>query len=115
MDISPDCAEKPGRLKIRIALVEEIGRIIGKPRPIVSTHPAFAVFVASVIGFFVHDVFLTREEIDGLMAGLLCTASQPAGETRLTVWARENARSLGIRYSSELARRRNRLKSYEEL
>jgi NADH dehydrogenase len=58
---------------------------------------------------------LTREEIDGLMADLLCTSSQPAGETRLTDWARENADSLGTRYSSELARRRDRLKSYEEL
>jgi NADH dehydrogenase len=96
-------------------LVEEIGRIIGKPRPIVSVHPAFAHFVASIIGRVVNDVFLTREEIDGLMAGLLCTASQPTGETRLTDWARENARSLGTRYSSELARRRNRLKAYEEL
>jgi len=96
-------------------LVEEVGRIIGKPRPIVSVPPAFAYFVASVIGRIVNDVFLTREEIDGLMADLLCTASRPTGETRLSDWARENAHSLGSRYSSELARRRDRLKSYEEL
>jgi len=96
-------------------LVEEVGRIIGRPRPIVSVHPAFAYFVASVIGRIVNDVFLTREEIDGLMADLLCTASRPTGETRLSDWARENAHSLGSRYSSELARRRDRLKSYEEL
>lgn len=96
-------------------LVEEIGRIIGKPRPILSVPPAFAHLVASVIGRVVHDVFLTREEIDGLMADLLFTSSPPAGETKLTDWARENAHSLGIRYSSELARRRNRLKAYEEL
>ena len=96
-------------------LVEEVGRIIGKPRPILSVHPAFAHFVASIIGHVVNDVFLTREEIDGLMAGLLFTSSQPTGETKLTDWARENAHSLGTRYSSELARRRNRRKAYEEL
>jgi NADH dehydrogenase len=96
-------------------LVEEIGHIIGKRRPIVSVHPLLGRLVASVIGRLVNDVFLTREEIDGLMAGLLCTSSQPTGETKLTDWTRENAESLGIRYSSELARRRNRLKSYEEL
>ena len=96
-------------------LVEEIGRIIGIHRPIVSVHPALGHFVASVIGRFVNDVFLTREEIDGLMADLLSTSSQPTGKTRLTDWARENAHSLGIRYSSELARRRDRLKSYDEL
>lgn len=96
-------------------LVEEVGRIIGKPRPILSVHPAFAHFVASIIGRVVNDVFLTREEIDGLMADLLFTSSQPTGETKLTDWARENAHSLGARYSSELARRRNRLKAYGEL
>jgi uncharacterized protein YbjT (DUF2867 family) len=96
-------------------LVEVIGRLIGKPRPIVSIHPALAHLVATIIGLFVHDVFLTREEIDGLMANLLCTSSQPTGETRLTDWARQNADTLGIHYSSELARRRNRQKSYEEL
>jgi NADH dehydrogenase len=97
------------------SLVEEIGRIIGTPRPIVSVHPALGHVVASVIGRLVGDVLLTREEIDGLMADLLCTSSQPTGETKLTDWARENADSLGTRYSSELARRRDRLKSYEEL
>ena len=96
-------------------LVEEIGRIIGAPRVIVSVHPAIAYVVALIIGRVVNDVFLTREEIDGLMANLLCTSSQPTGQTRLTDWARENARSLGVRYSSELARRRDRLKSYENL
>jgi uncharacterized protein YbjT (DUF2867 family) len=96
-------------------LVEEIGRIIGKPRPILSVPPAFAHFVASIIGRVVNDVVLTREEIDGLMADLLFTSSPPTGETKLTDWARENAHALGSRYSSELARRRNGLKAYEEL
>jgi uncharacterized protein YbjT (DUF2867 family) len=96
-------------------LVEEIGRIIGKPRPLVPVHPGLAHFVASIIGLVVHDVFLTREEIEGLMADLLCTSSQPAGKTRLTDWARENANSLGVRYSSELARRRDRLRAYDQL
>lgn len=96
-------------------LVEEIGRIIGKPRPIVSVPPAVAYAVASVVGRLVNDVFLTREEIVGLMADLLCTASPPTGETRLTDWARANAGSLGTHYSSELARRRDRLKAYEDL
>jgi NADH dehydrogenase len=96
-------------------LVEEIGRIIGKHRPIVSVPAAIAHFVASIVGLVVNDVFLTREEIAGLMADLLYTSSEPSGETKLSDWVRENANSLGIRYSSELARRSNRLKAYEEL
>ena len=96
-------------------LVEEIGRIIGKPRPILPVPPAFGHFVASIIGRVVNDVFLTREEIDGLMADLLFTSSQPTGETSSPTGRERMRHSLGIRYSSELARRRNRLKAYEEL
>jgi uncharacterized protein YbjT (DUF2867 family) len=96
-------------------LVEEIGRIIGKPRPIVRIPPGLAWLAASLIGRAVDDVFLTREEIDGLMADLLFTTSPPAGQTRLTDWARANAASLGTRYSNELARRRDRMKAYEDL
>jgi NADH dehydrogenase len=61
------------------------------------------------------DVMITREEIKGLMAGLLCVDALPAGDTRLSDWAREHADHLGVRYASELARRRNRTESYENL
>jgi NADH dehydrogenase len=96
-------------------LVREIGSAIGRPRPIVSVPPWFGRLVASVIGRVVGDVVLTREEIQGLMAGLLCTSSEPAGSTRLTVWARQHAATLGARYASELARRRDRRSAYAEL
>jgi len=58
---------------------------------------------------------ITRQEIEGLMQGLLCTDSPPAGQTRLTDWAREHADTLGQRYASELARRRDRQSAYERL
>lgn len=96
-------------------LVEEIGRIIGKPRPIIPVPPGVGLLVATLIGRMVNDVFLTREEIEGLMAGLLCTTSPPAGKTHLTDWARDNAQRLGLHYASELARRRNRLEPYADL
>jgi uncharacterized protein YbjT (DUF2867 family) len=96
-------------------LVCEIGRIIGKPRPILSISPAVGASIASIIGRLTGDVFLTRAEIDGLMQNLLRTHSPPAGETRLTQWAEEHAATLGQHYASEVARRRNRLESYEKL
>ena len=40
------------------------------------------------------------------MANLLYVDGPPAGTTRLSDWARENADRLGRRYASELARRR---------
>jgi NADH dehydrogenase len=61
------------------------------------------------------DVMITWDEVKGLMAGLLWTASPPAGSTRLSEWARANAEALGVRYASELARRRNRTASYDRL
>jgi len=96
-------------------LVETIGRIIGRPRRIISVSPTVGHLVASVIGKLVGDVFLTREEIAGLMRGLLATSSPPAGKTKLTDWAKAHAAQLGCRYSSELARRRNRTQAYENL
>jgi len=96
-------------------LVEQIGRIIGKPRPIVSIPPAVGYVVGAVLGKAVGDVVITREEIEGLMANLLCTDSPPAGETRLTEWVRIHADTLGLRYASEVARRKDRETAYEAL
>lgn len=88
-------------------LVKEIGKAIGKKRPIMSVPPSIAYIVAKIIGKMLNDVLLTRDEIEGLMAGLLCVDSPPTGKTRLTDWTREHAESLGKQYSSELARRKN--------
>ena len=96
-------------------LVRTIGEIIGKRRPIISIPPGMGRLAAAVIGKMVGDVFLTPEEIQGLMRDLLCTASPPAGHTALTTWAQAHANTLGMRYASELARRRNRRAAYEDL
>ncbi|MEK7310061.1 MAG: hypothetical protein AAB038_04515 [Planctomycetota bacterium] len=41
------------------------------------------------------------------MANLLCTQSSPTGQTRFTDWLKENTATLGVHYSSELARRKH--------
>jgi len=96
-------------------LVREIGAAIGVQRPMMSLPPWLGYLVAVLVGKFVGDVTLTREEIDGLMRDLLYTDSPPAGETRLTDWASEHAHTLGHHYASELARHRDRLNTYENL
>ena len=93
-------------------LVQTVGDIIGRSRAVVSVPPAIGYAVAWVIGRLLRDVVITREEIAGLMAGLLHVESPPAGSTRLTDWARSHATSLGLRYTSELARRRDRHSAY---
>ena len=92
-------------------LIETIGRIIGVRRPIISIPPRVGHLVAWMLGLVLGDVMLTREEIGALMADLLCTDSPPAGRTRLTEWAAAHAQQLGLRYASELARRRDRERS----
>ena len=94
-------------------LVRTIGEIIGKPRPIVPVPPALGYGAGWIVGKLVGDTVVTREEIAGLMQNLLVTGSPPAGETKLTDWAREHAATLGINYANELARRRDRTGAYE--
>jgi NAD(P)-dependent dehydrogenase (short-subunit alcohol dehydrogenase family) len=65
-----------------------------------------------LLGKLVGDVVITRDEVEGLMQGLLATGSEPAGRTKLSTWAREHAETLGRRYASELGRRRNRRVAY---
>jgi len=96
-------------------LVEEIGRIIGKPRPIVLIPRDLGYFVGSIVGRIVGDVTITHDEIEGLMADLLYTDSHPVGKTRLAEWSREHAATLGVHYANELARRKNRTTAYEQL
>jgi NADH dehydrogenase len=96
-------------------LVEVIGEAIGCRRPIISIPPGLGVAVGRLVGALVGDVVITPEEVAGLMQNLLVTTSPAAGHTALSGWGLEHRESLGRRYSSELARRRDRRKSYEDL
>jgi len=86
-------------------LVETIAEAIGRHRRIVRVPPPAGFAIGWVLGKLLGDVVITRQEVQGLMADLLCTDSPPAGQTRLTDWARQHAERLGTRYASELGRR----------
>ena len=93
-------------------LVYAIGEIIGVQRPILTLPPTLAYVAGSVVGRLMGDVMITWPEVKGLMADLLYTDSPATGTTRLTDWARENRDRLGIRYASELKRRKDRFSAY---
>lgn len=93
-------------------LVTTIGECIGKRRPIVSMPVWMGYMAGAIIGRFVNDVMITREEIEGLMADLLYVDSLPAGATKLSDWVRERSSTLGLTYTSELARRVSRESEY---
>ena len=94
-------------------LIQTIGKIIGKKRPVLSVPPTLVYIAGSIINRVVNDVLITREEIEGLMANLLYVNSDPTGKTRLTDWIEEHAESLGRQYTSELARRIDRETEYK--
>jgi uncharacterized protein YbjT (DUF2867 family) len=96
-------------------LVLQIGAILGRRRPILYLPPVIGYAAGWTIGKLMNDIMITRDEIEGLMQDLLHTNAPPAGTTRLTDWARQNATSLGAHYASELARRRDRKAAYENL
>ena len=94
------------------ALVKAIGAAIGRPRPLVKVSPGIGYCFAKLVGIFMNDTFITREEIRGLMDEMLFVTTPPTGKTPLTVWMQKNAATLGRRYASELDRRRNRQMPY---
>lgn len=94
-------------------LVETIGNIIGKKRFVIPVPPFIGYLAGNIIGKIVGDLFITREEIDGLMRDLLYVKTAPNGKTQLTKWARDYADTLGRHYSSELARRKDRTIEYK--
>ncbi len=93
-------------------LVGQIANIIGKKRPIISIPPQIGSIASVIIGKIVGDIIVTREEIKGLLDGTLITDSPPQGKTKLTEWAKKHAETLGMSYTSELARRKDRRKKY---
>jgi NADH dehydrogenase len=71
---------------------------------IIHIRPGLALFLSQLVGYLVRDVVLTREEMEGLMAGLLASPGPPTGQTRLSHWLEENRDRLGTRYAPELRR-----------
>ena len=71
---------------------------------LVHTPPSVGLALTGLVGLLVRDVVLTRDEIAGLMAGLLTSDSPPTGSTSLSGWIDRNVDHLGRRYVSELRR-----------
>lgn len=67
--------------------------------------PAPAVpLLARLVGRAVKDVVLTRQELAGLMAGLVTTEGKATGEVVFTEWLAAHSDTLGRQWASELGR-----------
>ena len=94
-------------------LVAMIRDTLGLQRPVIGVPPALAYWAGLGIGMFVGDVFVTREEIRGLMADTLHVAgAAPTGATILSDWVRRHKETIGLRYHGEMPRRKDRKKAY---
>jgi NADH dehydrogenase len=93
-------------------LIQDLCRALEVRRPIVSVPPWLGYAAGWVLGRFLGDILITRDEIEGLMKDLLATGSSPVGQVKLSAWARQHAQTLGRRYATELGRRRDRRVAY---
>ena len=86
------------------ALLHLLASAVGSRCRFVHTSPTVSLALTRLVGVVIRDVVLTRDEIDGLMAGLLTSDSPATGTTSLSAWLDENGEGLGRRYVSELRR-----------
>jgi NADH dehydrogenase len=85
-------------------LVALIKTKIGSRAILLHAPERLTLWLSQVIGTWVKDVVLTRDEIDGLSANLLVSDGKPTGATHLSDWLKANAASVGVQYASELGR-----------
>ena len=86
------------------ALLRLIASSMGAPCRLVHTPPSLGLTLTRLVGLIMRDVVLTRDEVDGLMDGLLTSDAAPTGTTALSSWLEDNSHHLGRRYASELNR-----------
>jgi NADH dehydrogenase len=93
-------------------LVETVKRSLGLKRLVVGLPPGLGYWACRAAGLVVGDVIITREEIRGLMEGRLYVDAPPLGATKLTDWITQHRDTLGRHYTSEMARRVDRISEY---
>ncbi|MBZ5538520.1 MAG: NAD(P)H-binding protein [Acidobacteriia bacterium] len=85
-------------------LVRVMADKLGRKIKILRVPPAIGIFCGQVLGLFLRDVLLTRNELEGLMSELLTSPQPPNAPTRFSDWLKENNSTVGRHYSSEVAR-----------
>jgi NADH dehydrogenase len=101
-DVAVDAAG-PERLTFT-ELVTLIRQAVGSRALVVHVPTPMAFLAGRMLGIALRDVVLTREELEGLTAGLLASREPPLGTTRFSAWLADAAPWLGRRYISELRR-----------
>ena len=85
-------------------LVVLIAKQIGCRSLVLPMPKTVALLASRMLGAFLGDVVLTRDEISGLSEHLLVSSDEPTGGTLFSDWLTKHKDALGGQYASELAR-----------
>lgn len=85
-------------------LVRMMALQIGSRARILHAPASWVALACRPLGWCLHDVVLTPQEIHGLMANLLVSGEPPTGSARFKDWLASNRNELGQEYRSELRR-----------
>jgi NADH dehydrogenase len=85
-------------------LVEAIRAAVGSRSFVVGVPGSLVPVLADVVGLFLRDRLLTREEYLAMADGLADSDAETTGEVALTDWIREQGQDLGRTYANELKR-----------
>ena len=78
-------------------LLHLLAETVGARVRLLYTPPSVGFGLTKLVDLLLRDVVLTRDKVDGLMAGLLTTGAAPTGITRLGDWLADNRGVLGQR------------------
>jgi uncharacterized protein YbjT (DUF2867 family) len=85
-------------------LVKLIAEKLRKNPIVMKVPPSLGICCGQILGLFLRDVLLTRNELKGLMDELLTSRQLPNAPTRFSDWLEKNKSTVGGCYSSEVAR-----------
>ncbi len=87
-----------------LELLQLLARELDRKVALIHIHPDLGIFLGKLIGLFVNDVVLTRDELIGLMGNKLTSKQTPNGTTLFSEWISQNIDQIGSSYTSELNR-----------
>lgn len=111
--ITADAAEASGNVEVDAAgpdiitfrdYVKKIAKACRLRRFVLGAPTWMALPALKLVGLFLRDIILTREEVLGLKQELLVTLSKPLGKESVLDWLVEHGQNLGRKYANDLNR-----------
>ena len=69
-----------------MALLRLLASSVGVRSRFLHSPPSVGLALTGLVGLLMREMALTRDEVEGLIAGLLTSGEPPTGTTRLADW-----------------------------